>query len=94
MTDANPRTFDLFAPEESVIYPTEIVKVYRNRSALYELKKLEDAINDSNSAAFALSSPNPKDALSLLSPRTSVSIASRSRGCQSRVKERPLSSRA
>ena len=47
MTDANPRTFDLFAPEESVIYPTEIVKVYRNRSALYELKKLEDTINDS-----------------------------------------------
>lgn len=47
MADANPRTFDLFAPEESVIYPTEIVKVFRNRSALYELKKLEDTINDS-----------------------------------------------
>ena len=47
MVEADPRTFDLFAPEESVIYPTETVKVYRNRSALYELKKLEDAINDS-----------------------------------------------
>lgn len=26
MVEADPRTFDLFAPEESVIYPTEIVK--------------------------------------------------------------------
>ena len=38
MVDA--RTFDLFAPDEALVYPTDSLKVYRNRRAVYDWQKL------------------------------------------------------
>lgn len=45
MVEADPRTFDLFADEEAVEYPTDTVKIYRNRAALFQLGKVEAKIN-------------------------------------------------
>ena len=45
MTNADPRTFDLFATEEAITYPTDSITLYRDRASMYELKKLEDRIN-------------------------------------------------
>ena len=47
MTIVDPRTFDLFAVDESVTYPTDTVTIYRDRASLYELHKLEARINKS-----------------------------------------------
>lgn len=41
----SPVTFDLFAPEESVEYPTDSVVLHRNRKALYELSKVEEKLS-------------------------------------------------
>lgn len=40
----DPRTFDLFAPEEAVVYPTDTVKVYRDRASILKLGRIEAKI--------------------------------------------------
>lgn len=45
MASSDPRTFDLFAPEEDVVYPSDTVTIYRDRASLYHLSRIEDKIN-------------------------------------------------
>lgn len=63
MAEANPRTFDLFAPTEAIKQAEAIVPLVRDRNSLFQLSKLEKKIN---------STANPDEVATLEEKRTAL----------------------